>query len=336
MPLVTSTTVPPEVREYFDRLLLRRALPRVVHSRVAQRRPLRMRSGDTIKFRRYGALPLALAPLTEGVAPTGDTITFTDVTGVVKQYGSFIPITDLAQAVIQSPILNEGNRLIAEQASQSLDAIARDVFVAGTNVVFGGGAANRAALTTTTHKIDTPALDRAIRSLNNNNASHFTELIEATVNISTFPIRPAYWAIVHPDVLFTLENLAGYRSVQEYSQLGPVMNSEVGAYKNIRFLLSTQARVFLGGGGVAVGDVRSTGGNADVYATLVFGMEAVGTVPLDGMSLMNIIHLVGEAGSADPLNQRSTTAWKFTGIPGIILNDNFMVRIETTAGLTAP
>lgn len=335
MPAITSTTtVPPAVLSFFSRDLLRRALPKLVHSRVAQRRPLKMRSGSTIVFRRYGALSLATTPLTEGVAPTGSVMSFTDVSSALKQHGDFITLTDLVQAVVDSPVLIEANRLLAEQASQTTDALMRDVAVAGTAVVYGGGVAARSSLTTTTHKIDTAALDRALRTLNAANASHFTEMIGATVKISTFPIRPSYWGVVHPDVLFTLENLAGWRDVTQYGSTEPVMECEVGAYKNIRFLMSTQAKLFLAGGGAVSGDVKGTG-NADVYATLVFGTDAVGAVPLDGMSLENIIHPLGEAGSTDPLNQQGTSGWKYTGTR-LILNDAFMLRIETTAGLTNP
>lgn len=335
MGVLTDTgTIPPVVAQYYDRKLLRRALPRLVHLRVAQRRPLAMRNGNTMMFRRLEALALATAALVEGVPPTGKALSKTDISATIQQFGDYVTLTDLVQATVEHPLLQDANRLLGEQSAQTLDVLARDVWVAGTNVLFGGAAASRAALTTTTHKIDTTVLDRAVRFLNQQNASRFTEMISASVKINTFPIRPAFWAITHPDILFTLQTLAGWIPVEQYAAMGPVLEAEVGAYKDVRFLTSTNAKVYLEGGGALVGDVQGVT-NADVYVTLIMGMDAVGAVPLDGMSLQNIIKPIGSGGPADPLNQIGTSGWKHTGTR-VRLNEFFMTRIETTAGKVNP
>jgi len=336
MGVLTSTTiVPAAVSSWFDRKLLDRAVPYLQHGRVAQRRPLKSRSGNTIVFRKLTALALATTPLVEGTPPAGKQLAKSDITATIQQWGDYVTLSDLTQVTIEHPILQDANMLLGEQAGQTLDALLRDVAAAGTTVFYGGGVAARANVLGVAHKVDTDILDRATRYLLGQNAKMFTEMITGTVKVSTFPIRPAFWAITHPDVIFTLQTLTGFISAEEYSSTGPLLEGEVGAYKNVRFLSSTQAKYWPGGGGNYSGDVKYTGSDADVYSILVFGRNAIASVPLDGQSLQNIIKPLGSAGSGDPLSQIATSGWKHTGARAR-LEETYMARIEVTAGLLAP
>jgi len=331
--VTTSTVIPPAVSSYFDRRTLLRAQPALVFDKVAQRRSLAKRVGNTIVFRRYEKLSLALAALTEGVPPTGKPLSKTDISATLQQWGDFVTVTDYGKATVENDILKEASDVLGEQAGESMDALLRDVAVAGTTVFYGGAQTARANLTTTTHKVDTALLDRIIRFLQAQNAKQFTEMVAPGTKIATFGIRPAYWAITHPDVLFTLQELPGFISIEEYAS-DKTMPNEVGAYKNLRFMSSTQSKVYLEGGGAVSGDVKGTT-NADVYTISFFGKEGIATVPMEGMSLENIIKPLGSAGVADPLNQLATSGWKHTG-QRKILNDNFMGRAEVTAGKNNP
>src|SRR5262245_59874586 len=224
MPNVTtSVIIPPAVQSYYDRKTLSRMLPFLAHEKVAQRRSMKQRSGNTIVFRRFEALPLALAALTEGAPPTGRQMSKTDISATLQQWGDYVTLTDFGRATVENDLLNEASDLLGEQSGQSMDALLRDVAVAGTTVFYGGAAASRSLLTTTTHKIDTAVLDRVIRFLLAQNAKMFTEMVTASVKVSTFGIRPAFWAITHPDILFTLQELPGWISVEEYASDGAVV-----------------------------------------------------------------------------------------------------------------
>lgn len=80
--------------------------------------------------------------------------------------------------------------------------------------------------------------------------------------------------------------------------------------------------------------IQPTGGGADgaeVYATIIYGENAYGTVSLEGADPQNvkiIINPPGSSGAADPLAQRGTIAWKIEGFACKILQDAFIVRIE--------
>ena len=70
--------------------------------------------------------------------------------------------------------------------------------------------------------------------------------------------------------------------------------------------------------------------NATVYGTIVYGQDFAGEVSLDGTGKnVNIIAKpAGSSGALDPLNQRSTVAWKVKGFTATILQDAHIVRIE--------
>lgn len=71
-------------------------------------------------------------------------------------------------------------------------------------------------------------------------------------------------------------------------------------------------------------------GGIAVYATLVMGKNAYGTTAVEGGGLETIVKQLGSAGSADPLNQRSTAGWKAIKTAEILVPD-YIVRIESAS-----
>lgn len=315
--------------DFYDRATLKRALPYLTHNKFGQRRPLPTNNSKNIKFRRYNALAVATTALTEGTPPSSTTLAVTDITATIAQYGAFVQGTDVVSMTNIDSVLTETAEVLGEQAGQSVDQVYRDILAAGTNVAYANGVASRNLILT--NILTAADLDKAIRNLNNNNAKMFTEIIKGGTAIGTTPIRPAYMAIVHPDVQYTLDGITGFKSVETYASQGGVVDGEIGAYKNIRFVASTFAKVFTGTGGSSSA-VRNTAGTVDVYATMIFGKDAYGISELRGNGLKNIVKELGSAGTADPLNQNWTSGWKATTTCKI-LNDSFMLRLETAAAL---
>lgn len=327
MGMNTLGNIPPAIQAYYDRNLLERAVPADIHGRFGQSRPIKMRSGNQIKFRRYEALTPATTPLTEGVTPAGSSLTVTDVTATLAQYGDYVTVTDMVDMTNQDPVLTEAGEVLGEQGGTTIDQVRRDVLVAGTNVIYTNGT-TRAGLNTT---ITAVALRTAIRALNRQNAKFVRDMVMATTGIGTTPIRPAYIGLVHPDTEAELEQIAGYTPTTAYSSAMKAEEDEIGAFRNIRFFKSTNGKVFANAG-LAIGadGMISTGGvTNDVYATLIIGANAYGICPLSGQAMVNIIKPLGSGGTADPLNQRATSGWKATTTTKI-LNDAWMVRIEHT------
>ena len=84
MPNTTTSEVTQAVNYFYDRTLLKKAVPLFVHTRWAQIRDIPRNQGDDIRFRRYTLLTAATTALTEGVTPTGSQLAITNVNATVK------------------------------------------------------------------------------------------------------------------------------------------------------------------------------------------------------------------------------------------------------------
>lgn len=319
MALTTRTQIPAEVCAFYDRTLLERAVPRFVHTRFGQVKNIPRQAGtSTIKFRRYGSLDAQSAPLVEGITPSGSQLSATDVTATVQQYGDYITVTDVVTYESQDSALMDAADILGDQAGDTLDQITRDVLVAGTNVYYGGDAVSRVTLAAGDNLTAT-LIKKAVRTLKNGEARPVTRMVNASTGYSTEPVAPAYIGIVHPDTTYDLEELAGFVPVEKYASTMTIMDGEVGKLKQVRFVESTNAKIFENAGA----------SNEEIYATLIMGRDAYGTSRISGEALKNIVKPLGSAGSADPLDQRATSGWKATFVAKI-LNNDWIVRIEHT------
>lgn len=317
MANTTRTEIPIEVNNFYDRALLDKAVPAFVHNRFAQVRDIPAGGGtNVIKFRRYGLLTANTTALSEGVTPSGTQLSVTDITATVLQYGDYVTLTDKVLMETYDPILTETAEILGEQAGDSLDQLCRNVLVAGASAQYAS-TAQADGQVTSTMKISRNEIKEAVRTLKNNNAKPVTSMINPSTGYNTVPIDRAYIGIVHPYTTYDLDDATGWIPVEKYPNKGDVMPNEVGSLAGVRFIESTNAYY--------VADVGV--GTIDVYYTLIFGQNAYAQTRISGESLKNIVKPLGSAGTADPLDQRSTSGWKATYVAKV-LNANFIIAIH--------
>jgi len=301
--------------------MLMRAVPLLLHTKFAQVRDIPNKSGtDTIKFRRYTNLSAATTALSEGITPAGSSLSITDITATVLQYGDFITLTDVVTFETPDPILTETSQLLGDQAGDTLDQLCRNIVVAGTNVMFATGTERNDI--TAAAKLTSTLVRKAVRTLKRAKAKRITRMINASTGISTEPVAASYIGIVHPNTTYDLKTDSLFVPIEKYSSNTTAMEGEIGKIDEVRFIESTNAVVFTGEGD----------GNVDVYGTIIFGQEAYGISRISGQAMQNIVKPLGSGGSSDPLDQRQTSGWKATFVAKI-LNNDFIIRIEH--GVTA-
>jgi len=306
-----------EVNNRYDRRLLRRAQPALLHNRFAQIRDIPQHSGtDVMKFRKYGDLTVSTTALTEGVTPTGSQLSITDITATVLRYGDFVTLTDKVQTETMDPILMETSSILGDQAGNTLDQLCRDIIVAGTTVQYASTATSTVTVASTM-KLNRAEVKEAVRTLRGNNAKPIKRMVNPTDAYNTTPIGESFVGIVSEDTIFDLDEADGWIPVENYPNKSTVMPNEMGMLANVRFLMSTNAKVQTAGGA----------GGIDVHITLIIAEEAYGQTRISGEALKNIIKPLGSAGTADPLDQRGTSGWKATYVAKI-LQQGFIVRIE--------
>ncbi len=313
----TNVAIVPHVVAYYDRDLLIQAMPHLVHTWFGQVRDIPQKASATIKFRRYSLLTAATTPLTDGQTPAGSSLAVTDLSAVAAQYGDFITLTDQLETETEDPIILEMNKLLGQQAGNTFDQLCRDILVTGSTVQFASTAVSRVTVGSTM-KLTATEVRKAVKTMKGNNAMKITQMIEPTTGIDTIPVNSCYVAIIHPNTTFDLKSDTAFVPVENYPSQQNVMPGEVGKIDEIRFIETTNAKVFAGAG---------VGGLVDVYATIVLGAEAYGITRIAGKALQTITHPIGTSGTADPLDQRSTHGWKGYFVTKI-LNDQFMMRIE--------
>lgn len=315
-----TAQIPHAVNNYYDRLLLEREKPYLVHTNYGQTRPIPVGGTATIKFRKYGALAVNTTELEEGVTPAGATATVTDITAVAKWYGDYLTYSDVVTIESPDPVLTELTEVLAEQAGQSVDTLSRDVLVAGTNVMYAdhGGNGNDARTDVASDDIlEKATLDLAVANLRVSNAKYMTGFVNPDEGYDTAPVAPCFIGIVHPNSVADLKAIDGFTPVEKYANKGDVMPNEVGKYDRIRFVESTQAKVFEDAGASSI----------DVYATLIIAKDAYGVTSIKGNAMKMIVKALGSAGADDPLNQRGTIGWKANHVTKI-LNQDWLLRIE--------
>jgi len=308
--LTTTTQVDPAVATYYDRVLLVNAKPELLHERFAQQRPLARKSGNTIKFRRYSKLSTATTPLTEGMNPTGQALSKTDLTATIQYYGDFVHITDRVDMTVEDAVLTEANELLGMQQGETRDEIVRDVIISTASSTNASGGANGNTPTEVT-KSD---IDAIVKTLLNNDAKMLGSQINASTGVGTSPIRKAFWGIAQTAIVDDLEDVSNFRSVSEYPSQSGIEEGEWGSTGNVRWLLSSVAHA-------------SSDGTVQYHLPII-GANAYGITNLEG-SMQSIIHDFGSGGTSDPLNIKATAGWK-NAFVARILNDNFIHLLKTT------
>jgi N4-gp56 family major capsid protein len=310
----TRSQITVEVNNFYDRSLLERALPALVHNNFAQVRDIPRNSGtNVIKFRRYGSLTATTTALSEGVTPSGSQLSITDVTATVLQYGDYVTLTDVVLMETYDPILTETADILGEQAGDSLDQLCRNVMVAGASAQYAS-TATTVATVGAAMKLDRAEVKEGVRTLKGNNAKPVTSMVNPSTGYNTTPINRAFIGIVHPDTTYDLDDATGWIPVEKYANKSDVMPNEVGSLAGVRFIESSNAYT-------VAGTLVTT-----VYGTLIFGMNAYAQTRISGEALKNIVKPLGSAGTADPLDQRTTSGWKATYVARV-LNANFIIVI---------
>lgn len=299
----TSSGMTAEMKTFYSKYLIENAKPALVYDQFGQKHNIPKNGGKTIEFRKYSPLPKATTPLTEGVTPAGKALTVSTVTATVKQYGDFVPLTDMLLLTAIDNNLVQALDLLGAQAGATLDTVTREILMGGTSVQYAEGQVTSRETLTAEHKLTVKAVRLAARFLKKQNAPK---------------IDGGYVAIIHPDIAYDIQDDPDWKEWNKYTTSDKMFQGEIGKIANVRFVETTEAKIF----------ARAGASNQDVYATLVLGANAYGTTNIEGGGLETIVKQLGSGGTEDPLNQRGTAGWKATKT-AVRLVEQFMVRVET-------
>ena len=294
-----------EMKTFYDMTLLDEAQASLVHDQFAQKRPIPKGSGKTIEFRKFASLPKALTPLTEGVTPDGKSLTVTAITATVAQYGDYITQSDVLELTSLDNTILEATKLLGRQAGLTLDTITRNVLQSGTNVTY---CPKVAADGTETEVTSRAALDNTCQL-----TVKVVQQVVAKLRGQNAPtIGGKYVAIIHPFVAYDLMRDPEWIEAHKYAKPDNLYEGEIGEIAGVRFVQTTEAKIYEGG----------------VFGSLFMGEGAYGVTEISGGGLQTIVKQKGSAGTADPLDQRSSVGWKAIKTAELLI-PNYLVRVES-------
>ena len=299
-----------EMKTFYEKRLIDQAEPALVHDQFGDPYPIPPNGGKNIEFRKYDSLPKATTPLTEGVTPDGQTMNVSTVTAEVKQYGGWVPITDTLQLTSIDNNILQATKIIASQAGRTLDTIVRDVLAGGTNVIYAPKIGEDGAETAVTSRA---TLDATCQLTSDLIARAATQL--GAMNAD--PIGTSFVGIIHPYVAYDLRRDPDWIDVHKYAQPDEIYNGEIGTLHGVRFVETSEAKIWKGTGCPA---------GLAVFSTLILGAHAYGSTEIEGGGLEHIVKQLGYGD--DPLNQRASVGWKAHKTAERLV-EQYMVRIES-------
>ena len=224
----TTNGLSAEMKTYYSDYLIDNAVPNLVHDQFGQKHPIPANGGKTINFRKFVPFSKASKPLAEGITPDGGSLSVTNVTAEVSQYGYYVTLSDVLMLTAVDNTLVETTRLLGSQAGTTLDTVTREVLNSGTSVMYSGSRDSRTVLDLDS-KLTVDDIFRAARFLKSQNAPR---------------IDGGYVAIVHPDVSYDLMRDEEWVDVNKYASSENIFNGEIGKIGGVRFVESTEAKIF--------------------------------------------------------------------------------------------
>lgn len=301
-----------EARTYYVMELLERAKPFLRHAGWGIKKNIPRRGGYLANFRRLEQVPGQVSWIgNEGTPPAVQNVTWVAVTVTPKTWGAFDLISDRAWHQGIDELVGEYTDMWGGMRGRTIDLVARDIIVAGTNVQYAAGSA---ATGISTGAVMTAAfLLKGIASLKKRGA------LPHPAADGLFP------CLTHPDV---------------YADM--VVDDDIAAALQHALPRAGSNPLFTGGGfdfggariiEAAFARVKPSAGlsvNIAVYVTQLLGEGYYGEVGLEVDSADIKVKTLGSAGADDPLDQYASIGWR-TDYMCVVLNQNFGERLESAA-----
>lgn len=323
MSTVTTTTLSAEMKTFYDMRLIDEASPMLVHEQFGQKRPIPQGGGKTVNFRRFSPLAKATTALTEGVTPSGSSLSVSSISAIVAQYGDYVVQSDVLELTAVDNTILETTKLLGRQAGLTMDTIVRNALLLGTNKSY----APKYVADTNGNLVETEVTKTADLDTSAKLTVDVVQRVVAKLRAQNAPtIGGDYVCIIHPYVAYDLMRDPEWIDAHKYATPENLYTGEIGKMAGVRFVQSTEAKIDKGGSGNPSG--------LAVFHCLFIGDGAYGVTEVTGGGLQTIVKQKGSSGTADPLDQRSSVGWK--GLKAAkILVDNYLVDLMCCSKFSA-
>lgn len=313
MSITTTGILPAPVKQSFARKLLSTPTPNFIHKIAAEKKMMPRNGGTTLVMRRYESLGDAIVPLgNSGITPPPKVPTVVDIKAEISFYGTYILINEQVTLQNEDPVLNELSLRLGVCLRQTEDVLTRNMLASTASSVNCTEGTNGDTPT----EITRGDLENVTTQLLGADAQMILDNIEGEDRFGTAPIRDAYIAMCHTDLIKDLNNVDGFIQKNQYPSNMGSLRSEWGAAGNARFFVSS------------IGSKEASASNLGnaVYNVFIAGMESYGCIEQDGYSTK---FLYRGPEYSDPLAMNASVGFKFAEVPKIY-NDDWVVKLRCT------
>lgn len=296
------------VRAYYDRVLLERVNQETRFYQFAEKRPLPLGEGNQITWNRKRALDLGYQ-LSQGTpTSTGFTLSTTQITATIAQYGGFTALSDLIDLTALTDLGQYATEELADQAARTIDRVIANEII---NHASAAGDTCHYRFKTSTEVTDYWGMTSAAATMTTSSANVIatSDLRSASYELRRLGVKPYdgrnYIAIMNTE---TAEDIAGDSTWINWHQYAgnnmaveALYNGEIGSVYGIRVVETNWGPSKLG---------SNAGGTASTvaYGTVIFGKGFYGATELDG-GIKTMGPITG-ASKSDPLDQTRIYGWK--------------------------
>jgi len=324
--------------------MLKHAEPIQVLTNFGDQKEQPLNKTDTIVFRRlkpFNATATEVPNITaanfitaEGVTPTANTISYTDVTVSLNQYAVLFKFSSKAQLMYEDDIPNDMAKLTGETMAEVAELVCYGQVKAGTSVIYANGSTVVGVNTV----ISLNDFRLAARTMESNRAKQVTTSIKSGPDFGVSSVEPGYIVFIHTDLLADIRDIPGFTKRVDYgSAIKPVHAREVGAIEEFRIVTSPLFAPLAGVTGVtaAVGSsgMKATAGFVDIYYSIIMAESAWGQVSLKGKGYSGVSPTIIPASvknHANPSGMFGYVGADFWGA-AVRLNENWMTRVVSCA-----
>ena len=253
--LGTSVSYHGVTQRYFDKNVLPFAQRHMVVRQFAQKIKIPDRMGLTYTGTRFNRLVLPFAPLNEGVPPIGQAPSFSQVTGVVNQWGDKVNLTDISELTPFIDVLAQATKLLRVQVTETYE---RNMFMqlnSATQVNFVNTRGARGSLQSG-DVLDPTTVIRTIANLETLGAYQFNgptgtdpekDIEEGPRKATKGPRESEHFVCVaHPLVMMDFSNNSTVQLAWSYSDINKLYINEVGQWRGMHFVKSNMVPSWTG------------------------------------------------------------------------------------------
>jgi N4-gp56 family major capsid protein len=285
MPVNVSSSYQAAMRRQLSKQTLPITQSFLVVGQFAKTEKLEKGAGVTWTATRFNRLPLPFAPLSEGVPPTGQQLTISQVTGVALQWGDKVTTTDVANVTTMFDLIEQSKKYLGIQVAELMERNIFSVLMGGTQVNYVNQAGARASLAAG-DVLDTTTVSRTQSDLENLGAPTYNGQLEPIVRrepehgaraASVGPMRSEHYvAVASPLVLNDFRQNPTFVNAMSYSDVTKLYTGEVGYWSNIHFTKSNILPRWVGNATTGTPTAGTSGSLAtNTYYTIITGTDSL-------------------------------------------------------------